>query len=158
MSYAQIMNGASMWPSCGDGETSLVRGAPASIQRREQPLNGTRMACAVPICLVLYLASGLCLKRIYEGLQDMDKGTPGSHRDRLRDQCIALTKLLSQKDRISISEIAESLKISHVTARRWLNSFSLVMDLRIEKGIAIIERNRPQSRLRGQAPTSKGLI
>jgi DeoR/GlpR family transcriptional regulator of sugar metabolism len=75
----------------------------------------------------------------------MDKGAPGSHRDRLRDQCVAFMKLLSQKDRISISEIADDLKMSRVTVRRWLNSFSRAMDLRIEKGIVIIERNRPRS-------------
>lgn len=71
----------------------------------------------------------------------MEKAAPASHRDRLRDQCVALVKLFSKKDRISISEIAEGLKMSPVTLRRWLNSFSLIMDLRIEKGVVIIERN-----------------
>ncbi len=54
--------------------------------------------------------------------------------------CVALARLLSSKDRISIAEIAASLGMSTRTARRWIGSFSMVTDLRIEKGVVIIER------------------
>lgn len=71
----------------------------------------------------------------------MDETKHGSHRNRMICQCIALARLLSQNDRISKSEICDILKMRPFTLRRWLDSFSLVMDLRIEKGIVIIERN-----------------
>ncbi len=71
----------------------------------------------------------------------MDETKCGRTRARLRDQCFALTKLLSQKDRISISEISETLQMHPTSVRRWLNSFSCAMDLRIENGIVITERN-----------------
>jgi len=71
----------------------------------------------------------------------MDKIKPGSHRDRMRDDCAGLMALLSKYDRISMSDIADSIGMKHHTLRRWLNSFSAIMDLRIEKGIVIIERH-----------------
>jgi DeoR/GlpR family transcriptional regulator of sugar metabolism len=71
----------------------------------------------------------------------MAKIKQGSQRDRMRDHCVAFNKLLSEHNRISISEIADALGISTRTVRRWLDSFSKIMDLRIENGIVIIERN-----------------
>ncbi|MGO9018754.1 MAG: hypothetical protein ACLQVJ_10445 [Syntrophobacteraceae bacterium] len=63
-----------------------------------------------------------------------------THRDRLRDECVAVSALLSERDRIPVSEITQTLKMRTFTVRRWLNSFSRAMDLRIEKGVVIIER------------------
>lgn len=71
----------------------------------------------------------------------MDETKHASHRDRMICQCIALGRLLSQNDRISKAEICDILKMRPFTLRRWLDCFSLVMDLRIEKGIVIIEEN-----------------
>ena len=71
----------------------------------------------------------------------MDETKRGRTRARLRDQCFALTKLLSQKNRISISEISETLKCIPPVSEGGFVAFSCAMDLRIEKGIVIIERN-----------------
>ncbi len=71
----------------------------------------------------------------------MDETKHGNTRRRMVVQCVAFRTLLCQKDRISISEIADALQMHPVTVRRWLNAFSLAMDLRIEKGIVVIERN-----------------
>lgn len=71
----------------------------------------------------------------------MDKIKQGSHRARLARQCVALARLLSRTDRISKSEIADTLKMHPATVRRWLDSFSCAMDIRFEKDIVIIERN-----------------
>jgi predicted ArsR family transcriptional regulator len=86
----------------------------------------------------------------------LDKTKSGGTRERMRDQCLALQKLLSSRDRISMREISESLSMHPVTVRRWMDSFSLVMDLRIERGTVIIERRAEPGG--GQAPTSKRLI
>ena len=71
----------------------------------------------------------------------MDKADHGSHRDRMRDQCAAIAALLSKHDRISISEIGDTLGMPLHTVRRWLKSFARAMDLRVEMGIVLIERN-----------------
>ena len=71
----------------------------------------------------------------------MDKTKPGGHRARMVHQCVAFFGLLSRRDRISKSEIADTLQMHPRTVRRWLDSLSLAMDLRIEKGIVIIARN-----------------
>jgi DeoR/GlpR family transcriptional regulator of sugar metabolism len=59
----------------------------------------------------------------------------------MRDNAVALTSLLSQGGRFSISEIATRFEMSSTTVRRWLNSFSKVMDLRVERGIVIVEKS-----------------
>ena len=71
----------------------------------------------------------------------MEKTKHLCHRDRLAGQCCALAGLLSQEDRISKAEIGAKLNMRPRTVARWLNSFSLAVDLRVEKGIVIIQRN-----------------
>ncbi|MFZ0929250.1 MAG: hypothetical protein WAN11_11655 [Syntrophobacteraceae bacterium] len=70
----------------------------------------------------------------------MGKTDNGGHRDEMRDHCAALMVLLSKYDRISIAELVGISGIKPHTVRRWMNSFSKTMDLRIEKGLVIIER------------------
>ncbi len=108
----------------------------------------------MPTCSILFLA--LCLKRAGGEAENLDKISYGATRDRLRDQCIALYRLLSSRDRISIREISEVLEMHPITVRRWLDSFTLKMDIRIERGIVIIERGRAQHG-GAQAPASKCL-
>ena len=79
----------------------------------------------------------------------MDKGKYGGHRSRLMHQCVSFFALLSRTDCISKSEIANALQMHPRTVSRWLDSFSCVMDLRIEKGIVIIERNQPNMKSDG---------
>jgi predicted ArsR family transcriptional regulator len=71
----------------------------------------------------------------------MDNAKQQGNRARMRDQCIRLFTLLSQRDRISIAEIGDILEMPPWTVRRWLNCFSFAMDLRIEKGVVVIEKN-----------------
>jgi hypothetical protein len=59
----------------------------------------------------------------------------------MRDQCAGLFALLSKRDRVSIAEIGDTLQMHPWTIRRWLNSFSCIMDLRIERGFVVIEKN-----------------
>ena len=62
-------------------------------------------------------------------------------------QCVAFFALLSRTDRIAKSEIADTFRMHPRTVSRWLDSFSCVMDLRIQKGVVIIERSRPNMKL-----------
>lgn len=71
----------------------------------------------------------------------MEKSKGAGHRGRMYECCVVINKLLSENDRISISEIADRLGVCTHTVRRWLDAFSMGMDLRIEKGIVIIERH-----------------
>lgn len=77
----------------------------------------------------------------------MEKAKHESHRARLVHQCVAFFALLSRTDRIAKSEIADTFRMHPRTVSRWLDSFSCVMDLRIEKGVVIIERSRPNMKL-----------
>ena len=77
----------------------------------------------------------------------MDRAKHEGHRARLMHQCVAFFGLLYRTDRIAKSEIAEALQMHPRTVSRWLDSFSCVMDLRLEKGIVIIERNRPNMKI-----------
>jgi DeoR/GlpR family transcriptional regulator of sugar metabolism len=54
------------------------------------------------------------------------------------DHCVQIHKLLTERKRISIHEIASQLNTSEATVRRWLTSFSTTMDLRIERGVVVI--------------------
>ena len=83
----------------------------------------------------------VCPKRVFEELQRMDKTKPGGHRARLVHQCVAFFGLLSRRDRISKSEIADTLQMHPRTVDRWLLALSLAMDLRTEDDIVIVERN-----------------
>lgn len=64
------------------------------------------------------------------------------HRGRMRDHAVVLHKLLTEHRRISIARIAEELGVSQLTARRWIDSFSCTMPLRLVKGVVFIEKPR----------------
>ena len=59
-------------------------------------------------------------------------------RDSMRDQCSAIFFILMSGKANGIGEIAGALHISARTVRRWLDSFSKVLDLRVEKGVVIL--------------------
>ncbi len=61
------------------------------------------------------------------------------HRGRMRDHAVILQRLLCENKRISLARIALELGASQLTARRWVDSFSCVMPIRLEKGIVIVE-------------------
>ncbi len=61
------------------------------------------------------------------------------HRERMRDHAVILYKLLKEHRRISLRSVAEELGTSEITARRWIDSFSCVMPIRLERGMVIIE-------------------
>ena len=62
------------------------------------------------------------------------------HRGRMRDHAVILYKLLMEHRRLSIGRIAEELGTSEITARRWIDCFSCVMPLRLERGVVIVEQ------------------
>lgn len=68
----------------------------------------------------------------------------GGHGGKQRDLCVALYHRLQTKKRVKLSEFAEDLEISYDTAFRWAESFSLIMDLRIERGVAILGGDGPE--------------
>jgi DeoR/GlpR family transcriptional regulator of sugar metabolism len=79
----------------------------------------------------------------------------GSHRGRMRDHAVMVLMLLQEHRRISISRIAEELGASELTARRWVDSFSDVIPLRLERGVVIVDE-LARSR-RSEAATQKAV-
>ncbi len=71
----------------------------------------------------------------------------GRTRARMVKECLVLYKILSREGRMDLKEIAAWANISVRTARRWMNAFSMVMDLRIERGEVIVERLGRKSRI-----------
>jgi len=61
------------------------------------------------------------------------------HRGRMRDHAVIILRLLTQNERISLRRIAAEIDASELTARRWVDSFSCVMPIRLEKGSVIVE-------------------
>lgn len=66
---------------------------------------------------------------------------PG-HRERMRDHSVKMFKLLKEHKKISIRRIAEELGTSELTARRWVDSFSCVFPIRMEKGMVTMLREK----------------
>jgi hypothetical protein len=76
----------------------------------------------------------------YSSMRDKRRDTmhkPG-HRGRMRDHAVILLRLLDEHKRISLVRIAEELGSSEQTARRWVDSYSCVLPIRMEKGIVIV--------------------
>jgi predicted DNA-binding transcriptional regulator YafY len=61
------------------------------------------------------------------------------HRGRMRDHAVIVLRLLTQHKRITLRRIASEIEASELTARRWVDSFSCVMPIRLEKGTVIVE-------------------
>lgn len=61
------------------------------------------------------------------------------HRGRMRDHAVIVLRLLTQHERITIGRIASEIGASELTARRWVDSFSCVLPLRLERGTVILE-------------------
>ncbi len=62
------------------------------------------------------------------------------HRGRMRDHAAILYALLKKHRSISLERIAAEMGTSEPTARRWIDSFSCVMPIRLERGIVIMEK------------------
>lgn len=62
------------------------------------------------------------------------------HRERMRDHAVIVYGLLKDNRRISLDRIAQELGTSKLTARRWVNSFSCVLPIRMEEGVVIVEQ------------------
>lgn len=61
------------------------------------------------------------------------------HRGRMRDHAVQLYAMLLKRKTVTIAEIMEELGVSEDTARRWVDSFSLVIDVRTDRGVVIVE-------------------
>jgi predicted DNA-binding transcriptional regulator YafY len=66
-----------------------------------------------------------------------EKGN-GGYRDKMRDECIHMHATLLTRKRIRVRDLADETGISLRTAYRWINSFSMVMPMRIEHGFVIV--------------------
>ncbi len=62
------------------------------------------------------------------------------HRGRMRDHAAILYTLLREHKTISLERIALEMGTSELTARRWIDSFSSVMPIRLERGVVITDR------------------
>jgi hypothetical protein len=58
-------------------------------------------------------------------------------RERMRDDCVRAYRLLQTSRRLSLTTLANKLDMSERNARRWVNSYSGCLPLRIEDGIVI---------------------
>lgn len=63
------------------------------------------------------------------------------HRGRMRDHAIALTRMFQRRNRIPLSDIMKELDVSENTARRWVDSFSATLPIRLENGVVIVEKH-----------------
>ena len=68
----------------------------------------------------------------------------GGHGGKQRDLCVALYHRLQTRKQVRLRDFARDLEISYDTAFRWAESFSLIMDLRIERGVAILGDDEPR--------------
>jgi|GEM_PF-437686 len=64
------------------------------------------------------------------------------HRGRMRDHAVQLYAMLLKRKTVAIAEIMEELGISEDTVRRWIDSFSFIMQIRVENGIVRVDRGR----------------
>ena len=67
----------------------------------------------------------------------------------MRDHAVIVLRLLTEHERITLRRIASEIGASELTARRWVDSFSCVLPLRLEKGTVIVEeilRRPPQNK------------
>ena len=60
------------------------------------------------------------------------------HRGRMRDTCVVLYAMLLKRREISLTEIEKELGLSNDTARRWVDSFGLIMPIRLERGMVVV--------------------
>ncbi len=65
--------------------------------------------------------------------------------DRMRNQCAVLYHRLMTEKRVSLRDMAEELGVSYTTVWRWMRSFTPILDLRIERGVAIIGDDLPHT-------------
>jgi hypothetical protein len=56
----------------------------------------------------------------------------------MRDDCIAVQGLLLRRKTIRMQDLADELGMNQRTARRWVESFGLVMDIRVDRGVVIV--------------------
>ena len=61
----------------------------------------------------------------------------GGWRSRMRDTAVKCLTLLIGRREMTWAEIADELEVSERTARRWVEAFSLTMDVRVEGGRVI---------------------
>jgi len=55
---------------------------------------------------------------------------------------VKMFKIMKEHKKISIRRIAEELGTSELTARRWVDSFSCVFPIRMEKGMVTMLREK----------------
>lgn len=56
----------------------------------------------------------------------------------MRDHCAALWAMLHTRQNLTIADIMSELNMSEDTARRWIDSFSDILPIRVERGRVIV--------------------
>ncbi|MEN6439445.1 MAG: hypothetical protein ABFD97_12800 [Syntrophobacter sp.] len=64
------------------------------------------------------------------------------HRGRMRDHAVLLTKMFQDLPKIPLVKIMADLNVSENTARRWVDSFSVILPIRLVNGVVIVEKNQ----------------
>jgi hypothetical protein len=62
----------------------------------------------------------------------------GAYRDRMRDEVVRFHRLLITTRRITLADAAAELGVCERTARRWADSFGLIMPVRVESGVILV--------------------
>jgi AcrR family transcriptional regulator len=70
------------------------------------------------------------------GGQMAEKGN--RYKDRMRDNCMAVQATLMTRKRISMQDLADECGMSLSTAYRWVDSYSRIMPITIERGIVTV--------------------
>ena len=61
-------------------------------------------------------------------------GENRAYRNRMRDECVKVHATLIARREMQLCDLADEIGASVDTARRWVNSFGLVMPVEIRRG------------------------
>jgi predicted DNA-binding transcriptional regulator YafY len=62
----------------------------------------------------------------------------GGYRNRMRDECVRMQATLLRRKTIRMQDLADECGISLRTTYRWVDSFSMIMPIRLDKGMVIV--------------------
>lgn len=83
---------------------------------------------------------GGMVERVVGQLSDHERSGEGKFRNRMRDHAVLIHKILRENDKFALTWLANEIGASELTARRWINTFSAFMPVRIDCGLVIIDR------------------
>lgn len=81
------------------------------------------------------------------GMAIVGEEARGKGIDRMRDDCVALLAMILRRRMVSIEELALESGLSERTVYRWINSFSFIMPITVNGGVAYVGDNFDMQRL-----------